>query len=735
MILPLSFLAAALPCVLAAYTWKNVKIGGGGGFVPGIVFNPSEEGLAFARTDIGGVYRLNSDDSWTPLTDFVGTDNWNVWGVDALATDPVETERLYLAVGMYTNDWDPNNGSILRSTNKGDSFEVAATLPFKVGGNMPGRGTGERLAIDPHSNNILFFGARSGNGLYKSNDYGSTWTQVDSLPDVGTYVFDPNDANNYNNDAVGVTFVTFDASSGESGSATPRIFVGVMSNGTDNVFVSEDSGSSWSALPGQQQTYFPHKGVISPDEGLLYLSYSDGVGPYDGVLGAVYKYDIAGGNFTDITPVSGSDLYFGFGGLAVDLKSPGTIMVAALNSWWPDGQIYRSTDSGATWSPFWAWVSYPTMEKYYSYSDSLAPWLGPNYVDLSVDNKQIGWMMECLVINPFDSDHMLYGTGATIYGSHDLTRWDSEHNISLSSMADGIEETAIQALISPPSGPSLLSAVGDIGGFVHEDLDTAPAASLPDYSTSASIDYAGNKPTNIVRVGNGGDTEQQISISTDSGASWSLDYGSSSGVYGGKVAFSADADTVLWRTGSGNGVLRSQNTNAFAAVDLPDDAAIASDKKNNTVFYAASGSSFYISEDTGSTFTVASELTNTTAPVQIVVNPDVAGDVWVSSDGGLFHSTDYGATFSTIDGVTQAWSIGLGAAATDGGYPAVFAAANIGGVGYYRSDDEGATWEQIDDAEHRFGAISANPLSGDPRVFGRVYIGTNGRGIFYGDIA
>ena len=31
-------LAASQP-----YTWKNVKIGGGGGFVPGIVFNPSEK--------------------------------------------------------------------------------------------------------------------------------------------------------------------------------------------------------------------------------------------------------------------------------------------------------------------------------------------------------------------------------------------------------------------------------------------------------------------------------------------------------------------------------------------------------------------------------------------------------------------------------------------------------------------------------------------------------------------
>ena len=96
-----AFLAAATTPLVAAvasqkYTWKNVKIGGGGGFVPGIVFNPSEKGLAYARTDIGGAYKLNADDTWSPLLDFADNDRWNYWGVDALATDPVDPKRLYL---------------------------------------------------------------------------------------------------------------------------------------------------------------------------------------------------------------------------------------------------------------------------------------------------------------------------------------------------------------------------------------------------------------------------------------------------------------------------------------------------------------------------------------------------------------------------------------------------------------------------------------------------------------
>lgn len=45
----------------------------------------------------------------------------------------------------------------------------------------------------------------------------------------------------------------------------------------------------------------------------MYFTYSDGTGPYDGTQGAVYRYDLTSGNWTDITPTSGSDLFYGFG--------------------------------------------------------------------------------------------------------------------------------------------------------------------------------------------------------------------------------------------------------------------------------------------------------------------------------------------------------------------------------------------------------------------------------------
>jgi xyloglucan-specific exo-beta-1,4-glucanase len=204
---------------------KNVKLGGGGGFIPGIVFNPTVEGLAYARADIGGVYKLNQDDGWTPIQDYVNDTLWHEWGVDAIATDPIEPQNLYVLAGMYTNSWDPNTASVLRSQDYGQTW-ARTSLPFKAGGNMPGRGMGERLVIDPRNNNIIYLGARSGNGLWKSVDQGFSFQKVTSFTDAGTYVVDPTDTSGYNSDINGLTSIVFDSTSALINGATSVIYVG-----------------------------------------------------------------------------------------------------------------------------------------------------------------------------------------------------------------------------------------------------------------------------------------------------------------------------------------------------------------------------------------------------------------------------------------------------------------------------------------------------------------------------
>jgi hypothetical protein len=157
-----------------AYQFHNVVIGGGG-FIPAIVFSTTEPGKVYARTDIGGAYRFDPEARrWIPLLDWIGFPDWNLTGVESIAIDPHDPERLYLAVGTYTNEWASQNGAILRSSNQGRRFQ-RFDLPFKVGSNMPGRGMGERLAIDPNNSRILYLGTRSGHGLWRSMDSGQTW--------------------------------------------------------------------------------------------------------------------------------------------------------------------------------------------------------------------------------------------------------------------------------------------------------------------------------------------------------------------------------------------------------------------------------------------------------------------------------------------------------------------------------------------------------------------------------
>src|SRR5438874_9478216 len=171
-----------------SYTWHNVRIVAGG-FITGIVYHPNVQNLVYARTDIGGLYRsTDGGTNWTPLLDSVNWSNWGYSGVLSVAIDPSNGNTVYAAVGAYTNSWDPNNGAILKSTDQGNTWTVAP-LPFKVGGNMPGRGNGERLAVDPNNSNIIYYGATgdasSTFGLWKSTNAGAPWWQLNSFPPLG----------------------------------------------------------------------------------------------------------------------------------------------------------------------------------------------------------------------------------------------------------------------------------------------------------------------------------------------------------------------------------------------------------------------------------------------------------------------------------------------------------------------------------------------------------------------
>ncbi|MFC9679132.1 cellulose binding domain-containing protein [Streptomyces sp. NPDC056948] len=722
------------------YAWKNARIDGGG-FVPGIVFNRSEKNLAYARTDIGGAYRWQeSSKTWTPLLDSVGWDDWGHTGVVSIASDSVDPNRVYAAVGTYTNGWDPKNGAVMRSSDRGASWQKA-NLPFKLGGNMPGRGMGERLAIDPNRNSVLYLGAPSGKGLWRSTDSGVTWSQVSNFPNVGNYVQDPSDTSGYASDNQGIVWVTFDESTGTSGNATKTLYVGVA-DAENAVYRSTDAGATWQRLAGQPTGQLAHKGVLDAKNGHLYVAYSDKGGPYDGGKGRLWRYATGTGTWTNISPVAEADTFYGFSGLTVDRQKPGTVMATAYSAWWPDTQIFRSTDSGATWTKAWDYTSYPNRENRYTMDVSSSPWLtwGANPAPPEQTPK-LGWMTESMEIDPFDSARMMYGTGATIYGTENLTNWDSGGKFTVKPMVRGLEETAVNDLASPPSGAPLLSALGDVGGFRHTDLTKVPSMMFtqPNFTTTTSLDFAESSPNTVVRVGNL-DSGPHIAFSTDNGANWFAGTDPSGVSGGGTIAAAADGSRFVWSPqGAGVHYATGFGTSWQASGGIPSGAVVESDRVDPKTFYGFKSGKFYVSTDGGATFkeSPAGGLPSGDS-VRFKALPGGKGDVWLAggaSDGvyGLWHSTDGGASFTKLSNVAQADTIGFGKAAPGASYQTLYTSAKIGGVrGIFRSTDKGASWTRINDDAHQWG-WTGGAITGDPRIYGRVYVSTNGRGVIYGD--
>lgn len=724
------------------YTWKNVKIVGGG-FIPGVEYSRAEKGLVYARTDIGGIYRRDpGSTTWVPLTDWVGPDNWGYNGPVSLAPDPVDADKVYAAVGMYTNSWDPNNGAVIRSSDRGRTWQVAS-LPFKQGGNMPGRGMGERLAVDPHKNSVLYLGTPEGNGLWRSTDSGATWSKVTSFTNTGDYA-EGSDSQNYLNMKNGIVWVTFDPRSGSGtgagAMATKVIYVGVADR-DNTVYRSTDAGATWAPVKGTPTGYLAHKGVLDERTGQFYITTSNKAGPYEGSHGDVWRLDTSTDTWTQISPVPSSntnDNYFGYSGLTVDRQKSGTLMVTAYSSWWPDTIMWRSTDSGATWSKAWDWTSYPNRSFRYTQDVSASPWLtwGENPSPPEVTPK-LGWMTETMEIDPFNSDNLLYGTGASLYGTSNLTAWDSS-GVKISVAAEGIEETAVLDLVSPPSGAHLISGLGDLGGFKHTDLDVVPSLMFtqPNFVSTTSLDFAETTPSVMVRAGNTdkdkNPNDKHLAFSTDGGSNWFMTNAEPSGVtQGGTVAAAADGSRFVWSPTGGQPSYAVGYGNSWtASKGLDTGAVVTSDRVNPKKFYAVNGGRFFASTDGGESFsaTVSSGLPNV---VQLRTVPGHEGDVWLATDSGLYHSTDSGASFAKAGG-DKAWTVGFGKAAEGGSYPAIYSGADINGTGgIYRSDDGGTSWARINDDQHQWGLPTVT--IGDPRIYGRVYVGTNGRGVVYGD--
>ena len=720
--------SAAVP-VADAYVFHSVAIGGGG-LVTGIIFNPSEKGLVYVRTDVGGAYRRDARSrQWVPLLDWVNQTEWNLCGVESLASDPVDPRRVYIAAGTYTNP-GVSNGEILRSSDYGATWE-RTPMPFKFGSNENGRNNGERLAVDPNDNRVLFLGTRS-SGLWRSSDYGQTWSKVGSFPVYDEAMPMQRTSGGYVPQAVGINIVFFDGRGGSRGSATGTVYAAV-STPNASIFRSMDGGATWAPLPGQPLGLRPTRAAFSAT-GVLYVSYGLEAGPNSMTDGAVWRFDSASGEWADITPEKpGQGSAFGYGSVAVDPAHPDSVLAGTWSHYSPFDQIFRSLDGGRTWA---------SLLDHAQWDHASAPYTKPMNHHWLADVK----------VDPFDPDHAIFCTGFGVFATHDLRDADHAKGTLWAFEDEGIEETVPTVVASPPLGAHLLSGVADVDGFRHDDLSVSPPSGrfgTPPYKNTAHLAFAWKHPEVVVRSGNTYHNDQiSGAYSQDGGTTWKAFLSEPPGTVGkywrgeGPITISADGRTVVWSpTGVAPHLTQDWGATWYPCVGGSVNLAVAADTVNSSKFYAydTEAGTIVVSTDGARSFRARAGglpvLEGRWGPAlgKIAAVPGREGEFWVISKGFLIHSTDSGASVSELKGV-DATHIGFGKAAPGSEAPAVFIVGHVAGVeGLFRSDDGGSRWVRISDPAHGYGEIRT--LSGDPRIYGRVYFGTGGRGILYGDRA
>lgn len=776
------------------YVYRHAPIPGGG-FVTGFAFHPKEKGILYARTDIGGVYRYDFDNkAWISLVDAVThIGKWETFPL-SIALDPHHPDWLYVVAGDWKQNYlcrskdrghsfeyfpvpagihgnapgratgerlavDPINPSIvyfgsqthglLISEDFGEHWRMLEVCP-------PGGKPESDVAfvwIDPRSavgdrcqtivvsvsgkenspgNNVRGF------SLYISHDGGKSFAPMPGQPPVP-------DKGNYPG------------------------FVGQRAafDGEYLYITMAAVGYSWAGWHGyacdmggaQQGCILRYR--ITPDGKIEDFKY---VTP---------DMSFISGQKEDISPITG------FGGICADTLHPNRLICSTQCCQMGDCVFYTE-DRGERWVPILHGLSIGRMDF------EGVPYMKPEY---NGGGNLIHWLSD-IKIDPFDSDRAVFNTGTGIFMTENLQDAAQGRPVVWRPCCRGLEETVHLNVYSPPDGDvKLIDIVGDLGGFAFTDLTRPAENSFADennnrYITCLNADFPDTNPRLVAVTARGnwtGKTTGGLIWSEDQCRTWVrlpdpvgmtphidqlIQAIRKPNTNSGWTAVSADGKTIVWCIADGSllpidAVVytddRGKTWGRSTVFDLQNRGVedpeatlkVLSDRVDPEVFYGFGDNSLvYISVDRARTFHQIHvpddfpklELGGIDGrmPAEIRAESQKTGVVWISTgEGGLWRITfDKASCSAKFERVSAAGDVifrqGMGKEAPGSGCKTLYVNGVIyGEYGFWRSLDEGKTWQRINDESQMFGDIRS--IVGDLRVFGRFYIGTGTRGVLWGE--
>jgi hypothetical protein len=614
---------------------------------------------------------------------------------------------------MFVTD---NYAGVIKSIDGGKTWQ-----PSNAGITVRGGPTADAFAIfsltiDPNDPNVLWAGTNGENGafgVFKSVDAGANWVlKTTGLTDAG----------------LGMVFRGFAVQAGDSNIVYAQAELPTATDGREfnrtlgRVYKSSDGGESWGLIwsgdslaryliidPTQPSTLYLSTGIF--DREANNSNCAAGLAEAGGV--GVLKSIDGGANWEPVN-TGLDDLYVG--SLRMHPTNP-QILLAATGNNACSGQyegtlrsgLFRTTDGAASWQKL----------------------LG-------------GDIFTTVTISPSTPNVIYAGSARAFQRSADGgVTWQS---LSKSTGQEwgppGIRAGVPIDAVVDPDDPNVLYANNYGGGvFVSRDGAQTWAVWSRGYS-GAEVHALATAGDHVYAVGRSGPF-----VSRNYGLDWH-------GIGNGDAAFpewyaiaahpessqvvvlSDEHQGVILRSanegGSFTAVLRQPDTDASMPARRQGFKALAFAPSNPAVVYAGLakdrvtidatvpvGSTFYRSVDAGSTFVAPTADLNGKNVHRLLVDRTDANVVWAATSGGLFKSTDGGASWSLLSlGVRN-----VVACAVNPTNPSAIV-ASVSDVGIFLSTDGGATWPD--------GPFNAGLTNGNPAVVALAFE-ADGSGLYAAD--
>lgn len=746
--------------------WGAMEIGGGG-FVTGIITGQKE---MYLRTDVGGAYKYNYETNrWDQLFAFINEADRGLLSVKGIAIDPTDDDTVYFLCGCaYFSD---ARTEIIKTTDGGKTFtRVDVTDMIQIHGNGDGRECSEPIAIDPDDPDTIYAGGdvtAGDSALIKSTDGGKTWKPVKGYDDLGMYtnnvkwplwtdhIARGTGSGDYNTQNGVATIKVLDG----------KVYVGTSITGQTNIHVADVDTDEFTELSSDLPTANYPVTISDDGNGNIFVTYIAGLA-FSGSAGGAYKYNIASGKVTDISPSNNA-----IGMITADKSDPNKLVARTCGLWsdqwyeeeWTETSIawgdyfFRSTDGGETWTNI-------TPGK------KAGDWGNEYFISEPMDTNGYDWIYgkavhwgSGILIDPRNPDKILMTSGNGVFACDNV--WD-EKGIQFYFAPGGIEEVVALDMVSIPGGAAY-SVIGDYDGFVHTNVNEIPAQHQPNMGSTSAIAYCPQNPDVMIRIAKDQNNTAPGFYTLDGGKTWN----EMANANGGRAAitqledgsyrffksahendktsavFYSDDLGQTWETCTGiPNAYGSKMTNMFIEPNKPNIVYAYVTYYNESWFYSKDkpdmSDAHYtlcVSTDYGKTFTGTD--------VAMYDQCDSAGRIaYLGEDNliigagwyGMYSVTDNGKTINKLENVSYCKTVGYGAPEKEGDVNTLYMYGkpqDTDPEGIYRSQDGGETWVLINSEMLYGGTGNGNFLVGDMNEFGTVYMSTVGCGIVYGKLS